>query len=146
MCIDRISCGCFYIGLFAGLAASFLGCSGRSLPARISQSESAYTEALKAMDQRRFDDALRLLNLATASGSLSPDLLADSLIARAICHASCGNIDRAMDDLTQVSGEGSRDAVLAAMSCVLEKAGERDKAQKAWEEAVRINPNVRRWN
>ncbi|MDA0660242.1 MAG: hypothetical protein O3C60_15590 [Planctomycetota bacterium] len=125
---------------------SLLGCSGHSLSAKISQSESAYTEALKAMEEQRFDEAVTSLNWALASGSLSPDLWADSLISRAICHARCGNIDLALDDLDLASGEGAQDSILVAMSYVLDKAGQHERAQQAWEEARRINPNAQRRN
>jgi tetratricopeptide (TPR) repeat protein len=97
-------------------------------------------------DLRRSNDrarALQKLSAALEGGGLNPDAACDARVKLAVCLASAGKHDEALDTLEMVgAGASNPDAVEAARSYIYKKQGKAAESRAALAKARQYNPRV----
>jgi predicted negative regulator of RcsB-dependent stress response len=129
----------------AFLAVSVIGC-GAPGEEHEDLRRSAYTnygEGVAAFESNDRARALQKLSAALEGGGLNPDAACDARVKLAVCLASAGKHDEALDTLEMVgAGASNPDAVEAARSYIYKKQGKAAESRAALAKARQYNPRV----
>jgi len=145
MTSTRIVWNLRFLLLLAGIILLAEGCARPNLTPHRAAVESSYADAIHAMKDNRFHDAMPYLDRVVSNAAVSPDMLADALIRRAVCRADAGDTAAALRDLEQAAPEAPPDVLWIARSFVLDKAGRTAESSAALQMAKGINPQICPW-
>ena len=120
------------------------GCSSQVAPDKRANAETAYGEAIEALEQHDYGLAKTRLTEALEAGGLRADQLIDAYIQRAVCLARLGEFEAAHADLDAAAqGPADMDVVYAARSFVFAKEGRASEAAAKLNQARAINPQIK---
>lgn len=125
-----------------GVLVTLAGCSKTQMPAsQLRNAETAYSEAVEALQNNDYASALEWFNAAIEETGLNPDLYADALLRSAECHIELGNLDEATAVLDSLEANAPELDQLYLVRCKLyAKQGDSAKARAAFDAARAINP------
>jgi tetratricopeptide (TPR) repeat protein len=131
-------------GIILVLLVVCAGCGKPQMSApQIASAESAYSDALEALQSQDYAAALEHFNTAINEAGLNPDLLCDAFLYSAECHIELGNLEEAAAVLESLEGHAPEMDKFHLVRCKLyAKQGDDAKARAALNAAREINPHV----
>jgi tetratricopeptide (TPR) repeat protein len=127
-----------------GVLIVLIGCGKTQMPAsQLRNAETAYSEAVDALQEKDYATALERFNAAIDEGGLNPDMFADALLRSAECHIELGNLEDAAGVLDSLEANAPELDQFHLVRCKLySKQGDIAKARAAFQAAREINPTV----
>ena len=125
------------------LVVCLCSCSSDEVdPSTLRDSQSAYDQAIEALEKHDYGLAKTRLDEAIAAGGLRVDSYVDAHIQRAICLAQVGQFDAAHKDLDTISQGAEMGRLHAVRSFVYRKEGRQGEADAEMNRARAINGTI----